>query len=372
MASTGEIRRLIVFGVAVSAAAGLLLWTLYLVRGTLLLVYVSALFAIGLAPLVQLLERQRLLPNTSQRVPRALAILLIYAVVVAVIVLVGMAVLPPLIEQSSELWRQLPQYVTAAQEWLIRLGILQRAITLGEAVQSAPVAGGADAVGTVVGTVFSFVGGIFGLVTILLLTFYLLVESHSLFAGLVRLFPRQRRARIAEIGEEVTMKVSSWLGGQIVLSLIIGLTTAVGLYLFGVPYFYVLALISAIGELIPMVGPIVAAVPAVLVALSVSPGLAAAVAVFFVIQQQVENAILVPRIMERQVGISAVGVIIALGVGSELLGLTGAILAIPTAAILQTLVQELQRDDDADVGAVPDQSAEARSGRVEPPLRDRT
>lgn len=244
MASTRETRRLIVFGVAVAAAAVLLVWTLYLIRGTLLLVYVSALFAIGLAPLVHLLERQRLVPTVSRRVPRALAILTIYAVVIGAIVLVGMAVIPPMVEQAAELWRVLPERITAAQEWLVRLGILQSPITLGEAVQRAPAAGGADAVGTVLGTVFSFVGGVFGLITILLLTFYLLVESQSLFAGFVRLFPRQRRARIAEIGEEVTMKVSSWLGGQILLSLIIGLTSAVGLFLLGVPWRFGLASVA--------------------------------------------------------------------------------------------------------------------------------
>ena len=97
----------------------------------------------------------------------------------------------------------------------------------------------------------------------------------------------------------------------------------------GVPYFYVLALISAVGEMIPMVGPILAAIPAILVAVTVSPGLAIGVAVFFIVQQQLENTILVPKIMGRQVGLSAVTVIVALGIGSELLGVVGAILSVP-------------------------------------------
>lgn len=344
MATSREIRRLIVFGVVVTAATGLLLWTLYLIRSTLLLIYVSGLFAIGIAPLVQLLEQQRLIWIT-RRMPRPLAILLIYAAVIGLITGVGMVVVPPLIQQGQELWQVLPQRIDAAQAWLVRLRVLEAPITFVEAVQHAP-AGGADAVSKLLSAVFGFVGGLFGVLTILLLTFYLLVESHSLFSAFVWLFPRNQRERVAEISGDVATKVSGWLGGQILLSLVIGLTSTLGLFLFGVPYFYVLALLSAIGELIPIVGPVVAAIPAILVALSVSPGLALAVAIFYIIQQQVENAVLVPRIMGRQVGLSAVGVIVALGVGSELLGLVGAILAIPTAAIVQTLVRALQTDDE--------------------------
>jgi predicted PurR-regulated permease PerM len=110
----------------------------------------------------------------------------------------------------------------------------------------------------------------------------------------------------------------------------------------------VLALIAGVGEMIPIVGPILSAVPAVAVALSVSPTLALGVIVFFFAQQQLENHILVPKIMQRQVGISAVTVIIALLIGGSLLGIVGAILAVPTAAILQVLFQEVVLEGTAD------------------------
>jgi len=161
----------------------------------------------------------------------------------------------------------------------------------------------------------------------------------------VQLFPRRQRARVATVSQTVTQKVSAWLGGQLLLSLIIGVTSWLGLWMMGVPYFYVLALISAIGEMIPMVGPILAAIPAIFVAVTVSPGLAIGVAIFFIAQQQLENTILVPKIMGRQVGLSAVTVIIALGIGSQLLGIVGAILSVPTAAILQVLFEELVARD---------------------------
>ena len=109
-----------------------------------------------------------------------------------------------------------------------------------------------------------------------------------------------------------------------------------------------LALIAGIGEMIPIVGPLLAAIPAIAVAFTVSPALALGVAIFFFIQQQVENHVLVPKVMERQVGVSAVVVIIALLIGGSLLGIVGAILAVPTAAILQVLFEELVPEATAD------------------------
>jgi predicted PurR-regulated permease PerM len=138
------------------------------------------------------------------------------------------------------------------------------------------------------------------------------------------------------------------MAGQLLLGAIIGSTAALGLWILGVPYFYVLALIAGIGELIPIVGPLLAAIPAVVVAFSVSPATALGVAVFFFLQQQVENHVLVPKVMSRQVGISPVLVIMALLIGGSLLGLVGAILAVPTAAILQVLLQELLAEATSD------------------------
>jgi predicted PurR-regulated permease PerM len=257
-----------------------------------------------------------------------------------------MIIIPPLAQQAEELWRNLPDKIARAQEFLIRIGVMREPITLGDAVSQAPASGGATAISTIFSTVRNVAGGVFGVITLLLLTFYMLVDSRELFSAFVRLFPKRDRARVATISNTVTLKVSAWLGGQLFLSIIIGATSALGLWLMGVPYFYVLALISAIGEMIPMVGPILSAIPAILVAATVSPGLAAGVAVFFIVQQQVENTILVPKIMGRQVGLSPVTVIIALGMGGALLGVVGAILSLPTAAIVQVLFEELVARDE--------------------------
>ena len=182
--------------------------------------------------------------------------------------------------------------------------------------------------------------------TFLILTLYLLVDVDLLLLLLLLLFPGARRARADAASREITVKVSAWLGGQMLLALIIGATSAIGLYLLGIPYFYVLALISAIGEVIPVVGPILAAIPAIAVASTVSLQKAVLVTIFFVVQQQFENHVLVPKVMERQVGVSAVTVIVALLIGGQLLGIVGAILAVPTAAILQVVLADLKAASD--------------------------
>jgi predicted PurR-regulated permease PerM len=171
------------------------------------------------------------------------------------------------------------------------------------------------------------------------------VDADRLGANLLQLFPRRRRASAAAASRAISLKVSAWLGGQLLLGGIIGATSAIGLWLLGVPFFYVLALIAGVGELIPVVGPILAAIPAVAVAATVSFNKALIVIVFFVVQQQIENHVLVPKIMERQVGVSAVTVIIALLIGGSLQGILGALLAVPTAAILQVVFMELTRKD---------------------------
>ena len=327
-----------------AALVVIVLWAAYQARGVLLLLYISILFAIGFSPVVRLIERQRLL-RVDSRVPRWVAILILYVLIIGAFVSVGFMVVPPLIEQARALWDALPDMLQRGQEYLVRVGIIDRPITLRQAVEQAEGAG-TDAVGRVVSGVLGFVGGIFGLLTILILTFYLLVESESLFEAFVRLFPRPARARVAVVSRHITIKVSAWLTGQLVLAAVIGISAAIGLGLMRVPYFYVLALIAGIGEMIPVIGPLLAAIPAIAVAATVSPAKVLGVIIFFVVQQQFENHVLVPKVMERQVGVSPVIVIVALLIGGSLLGIVGAILAVPTAAIFQVIFQELQAERD--------------------------
>jgi predicted PurR-regulated permease PerM len=324
---------------------GIVLWCAYLVRDVLLLVYISALLAIGFSPIVRLIQRQKILPIGTRRFPRWLAILVLYLFMIGVVTGLGFMIVPALVEQARQLWLATPDMLERGQAFLISKGILKGPIAWSDLVQHSPLGGSTEAVGTVFGALLGLLGGLFGLFTILILTFYLLIESEKLFAAFVRLFRRGDRDRVAEVSREITVKVSAWLGGQLVLGLIIGVTSAVGLWLLGIPYFYVLALISGVGELIPVVGPILSSLPAIAVASTISVQKVVLVIVFFIVQQQFENHVLVPKVMERQVGISPVIVIAALLVGGKLLGILGAILAVPTAAILQVVIAELVTQD---------------------------
>jgi len=345
MRSAKEIRSLIRYTIAMVVLAGVVLWGAYVALDALKMIYISAVFATGFGPIVRVIERQKLLPIGSRRFPRWFAILVLYLAILGTVSLALFLIFPPLVEQAQALWEKAPHLFERGQEFLITKGWLKERLTIGQAVQRAPGANG-DTFTRVASAVAGVAGGIFGIVTILILSFYMLIDSSNLRESFVRLFPRERRQRIDAAAGEVTTKVSAWLGGQLLLSLAIGVTSAIGLWALGVPFFYVLALIAAIGEMIPVVGPILSAIPALAVALSVSPQKALFVLIFFIVQQQLENHVLVPRIMSRQVGVSAVTVIVALLIGGSLAGIVGAILAVPTAAILQVVVAEITREED--------------------------
>jgi predicted PurR-regulated permease PerM len=331
--------------VGFTALAVVILSAMYVAADALLLLYVSVLLAIGFGPLVRAIEHQTRIPVGSRRLPRWLAILVVYLAILGALTVVALLVVPPLVGQGVDLWDQVPQYVDRAQQFLVERGVLDHAVTLEEAVRRAPAARG-SAVGTAATAVKWTAATLLSAITVIILTFYLLVESDALFAAFARLFSRENRPRVIAASKKISIKLSAWLTGQLILAGAIGSSAALALYLLGVPYFYVLALIAAIGEMIPVIGPFLSAVPAILVALTVSPRTALYVAIFWLAQQQVENNLLVPKIMERQVGVSPVVVMVALLLGGSLLGVIGAVLAVPTAAIFQVVIEAILDDRD--------------------------
>jgi predicted PurR-regulated permease PerM len=339
MMSERDFTRRLLQTVATVAGAAILVAILWAAREALLLVYISALIAMGFSPIVGVLERVR-------GVPRWLAILVIYLAIVAVLILVGLMIIPPLLAQAATLWAKMPAYFNEFQTYLIKHKLMLHRVTLEEAVQSAPTGTGGNAVGTVLVAISSLIGGVFGFITILILSFYLLIEAQSMFEALMRFAPAGRRADVATAARQAVIKVSAWLRAQLVLAGVMGVFATIGLYLLGVPYFYVIALIAAIGETIPIVGPIIGGITAVAVSITVSPQLALMVGGYFLVLHQLEANVLVPKIMERGVGVSPVVVMIALLIGGALWGLVGAILAIPTAAIISVIVSEFASEED--------------------------
>src|SRR5262245_15139244 len=159
------------------AAVCLLVVASWAAREALLLIYVSALIAMGFSPLVRNLERPH---GAKSRLPRWFAILLVYLAVIALFVMVALVVIPPLIAQATALWARLPDDFTRFQTFLIRYKVLQRRITLAEAVQTVPTGSSANAVGTVLVALSTFAGGIFAVITVLILSFYFLIEAGAM------------------------------------------------------------------------------------------------------------------------------------------------------------------------------------------------
>ena len=334
-------RALVVWAVGVAAAAVVLGAGLWAIRGVLVLIYVCALLAVGLSPLVRWIERRELLAWRGRRPPRWAVILVLYALVLTAVTGIALVVVPPLIAQAQELIARAPQLLDRAQGFCDRhhLGSLDLRTVL-------PTRPSGAVAGTLLGTVTGILGGFFGVVTIVILTFYFLVEGDTLQDRWLRLLPRDRRAKARAIAGRVTGKVSAWLVGQLILSAVIGTTAGLALALLGVPFPYVLAIIAAIGELVPYAGPFISGVIASgIAAVSVSWNVAFATAAYYLVQQLVENNVLQPKLMGHQVGLSAATVIIAVLVGGSLLGIVGAVLAVPTAAILQATLEELAPEE---------------------------
>ena len=338
MLTDRDFRRRMFETVATVVGVAIVLAALWAAREALMLVYISALIAMGFSPVVSMLERPSVY---RRRVPRWFAILLIYSAILSVVLLIGLAVIPPLMAQAEALWRRMPAEFNRFQAFLIEHRLMTRPVTLEEAVQNAPTGAGGNAVGTVLVAISSLIGGMFGLITILILSFYLLVEADTMFEYLIRFVPAGRRSDVATAAREAVVKVSAWLSAQFVLAGVMGVFAAVGLWWLGVPYFYVIALVAAIGETIPIVGPVIGGVTAVAVAITVSAKLALTVGTYFLVLHQLEANVLVPKIMERRVGVSPVAVRVALLIGGALWGLVGAILAIPSVAILSVIIEEL-------------------------------
>jgi predicted PurR-regulated permease PerM len=342
MSATQRSDQMIVRAVVTLLVGVIVLWTLYTIRDALLIIYVSGLLALGFSPLIRALERQHVLGGG--RMPRWAAILIVYFGVLGAIAAALALVMPPLAAQATELWRDLPTHILALQRLLVQRHLLDHEWTMEEVLRALP--GPSATLTAILGALQGVIGTIGTIVAVLVLPYYLLIDADSLQDGFLRLFPVERRPRLGRVLHDVTTKVGAWLNGQLLLSGVIGVTAGIGLWLLGVPYFYVLGLIAAIGEFVPIIGPIVAAVPAVLLGLTQSVHTAVFVIIYFSVQQFIEGNVLVPRIMQRQVGVSAWSVIVALLVGSELLGVVGAILAVPSAAIVQVFIQEyLARDE---------------------------
>lgn len=322
------------FSIALALAVLIFLFT---VRDIVILFVLAYILTSATRPFVNMLSRLK--------VPKLISILILYLGIGAIIYFILRVLVPPMAEQLNSLvedrqilterfvnyFHQLPNGVETTLSKYIEV--------LPTKIQEFFLSGS-----TVEG-ILGFFAGFGGLLTVLFVSLYMLIENSS-FEGFIRhIWPGEtkEKERVKRAFHQVDLKVSMWVRGQLILSLSIGVLTFIGLSILGVPYALVLAIIAAFTELIPIAGPILGAIPAIIIAFLGSPLLALWVVILTIGIQQFEQHVLVPQVMKRAVGLSSVMVIFSILVGAKLFGILGIIVAVPVAASLKVLSDSLTK-----------------------------
>ncbi|HZA20582.1 MAG TPA: AI-2E family transporter [Actinomycetota bacterium] len=323
----------IVVTVAITA---LLLYSLRLVSHVIVLIVISIFLAFGLDPAVRRLEKLGL--------KRGQAVAAIFLTFVVFIVGFMWAVVPPLVRQVTSFATDLPDYLgdlaeryPRVEEWLVDNDIPQR---LQDAVSNVPKAIGGS-FGNVLGFAGSVLSTLFNLVTVLILTIYFLLSLSRIREGSLKLIPGSKRDEAKKLMDPILEKIGEYIAGQVLVALVAGILAGIFLTIVGVPFPVALALWVTFAALIPLVGATVGAIPAVIVAFFDSVGLGIGTLVYFIVYQQIENYIIHPRIMNRAVDISPAAVLLAALIGGSLLGFVGALMAIPAAASIKLIFNEV-------------------------------
>jgi predicted PurR-regulated permease PerM len=330
------------FGGAIGVGLAYLLYrALVNAQSVLVLVVIAAFFAVGLNPTVSRLERIGL--------RRGAAVGVVFLGVAGFFTVVGYAILPPLVEQGTRFFRALPGYVDDLKQnprindLDRRFGLIDKASNYLTSRLSPETAGNILSIGsTIASTVFK------GL-TILILTLYFLSSFNAITHTAYRLVPRSRRARATLLGDEILGRVGGYVAGAFVVALIAGTTSLIWLSALRVPYPLALALVVMITDIIPLIGASLGAVLVTIVTFIHSVPVGIATLIFFLVYQQVENYLIYPRVMKRSVDINPAAAIVGALIGGTLLGVVGALIAVPATAAIQLIVREvvLPRQDSA-------------------------
>ncbi len=314
---------------------GLLLIFLYLIRDLLLIMVVAVIIASAIDSWVDWLQKKR--------IPRWLSVLSIFSILLGLITLIFSLLIPPIIEQVQQLAVGLPQYFNIAIEQLGRLeGLVGEGVynNLKEVATSFTNQFG-DRAGGIIETVTGVFGGIFSAMIVVVLAFYFTVEENSLKKFIKSLVPLKHRVYADDLVSRIQIQIGRWLRGQLLLGLVVGILYYIGLTILGVKYALVIAILGGLLEIIPYIGPILAAVPAVFLAFTQSPYLALLVIALYVVVQQLENHLLVPKIMQRVIGLNPLITIIAILVGAKIAGILGGILAVPIVTAIQVFLSDI-------------------------------
>lgn len=304
-----------------------IVWFLFEIKTILISLFIAVIISSTLNPIAEKLE--------AKKIPRTLSILIFYLLLITGTVLLIIPLLPFISQQGHSLATNFPTYVT------------QLNFALGNPVSNQDINSLINSELNFIGqnilaTSSKILGGFITAISTLVISFYLSLEHAKLKKGFVSLFSKDKQELASKIVNESEAKLGSWVRGQFILCLFIGTLTYVALRLLGVEYALVLAIIAGILEIIPTVGPIISAIPAVIVALAISPVSAVGIIAAYLLIQQAENNLLVPKIMNSAVGLSPIVIILAVVTGSQLMGIPGALLAIPFITVLSVVVTNLR------------------------------
>lgn len=323
-------------------------WLLFRLRALLLILFIAIIISTAIRPAVKWLARRGL--------PRVYAEILIYLLFLVAVVSFVVLLLPMLLDQGTALSSLLIQYYRQFRQMMVnspsnilhRLGFELPWQFLPESLipanDGAPsVAPGQatetpDLVASVFGAAAVVVRALFLLVAVTLVTFYWTLEGERAIRTILFPFPPQQREKLRELYDAVEARLGGFLLGQGILCAIIGVLSLIAYLIIGLPNALVLALLAGILEALPTIGPVLGAIPAVLVAASTDPSKIIWVVVASMIIQFLENNLLVPRVMDRSVGVTPLLTLLLLATLTSLLGLPGALLAVPVAAIIQLLL----------------------------------
>ena len=297
---------------------------LFQIKEVLLLIFIAYIIVAALNPIVQFLRRRG--------IPKTISVLVTFFTTLLLFVLLIAPLIPFLASQIQLLSKSFPAYLHQAAA-AIGLQLDIRAVS--QIVTPQQLGENAFALA---GGVF---GGFFSIVTTIAISFYLLFSYDEARENFARLFPKNYHQHTLNIVDQINEKLGAWLQGQFLLSLSIGLLTWITLTSLQMKFALPLAVLAGLFEIVPTVGPIISAVPAIVVALTISPNMAIIVAVAYILIQFTENHLLVPRIMQRAVGLNPVVVIVGVIAGERLLGIPGALLSVPFISLLFIIAKNI-------------------------------
>ncbi len=316
---------------------------LYIVKDVLIIFLFAIVIASAISPFANWLDEKHF--------PRVIGVLLLYLIVLGLGVFLLSLVIPYVTDDINRLVGALPKVVQSVSssletvqkgspgyfDFLSEIQNLLDGIStyLQQASQS------------VVGLVVSIFCGIFSFMAILVISFYLAVTKKGIESFLGSVVPEKYEGYAIGLWKRAEIKVGKWLQSQLLLGLIVGLVVYVGLSLLKIKFALILAIMMMLLELVPMVGPVLGAIPAVALAFLQSPTLGLWVLVFYVVVQQLENHVLVPLILGRTLNLNPIVVIISLLIGNQLAGIPGMILAVPMATIIVEMVDDLARQKES-------------------------